>query len=76
MARSTYWVRYRKEEDDGSYRVVRSKAGTLMGLASVLNELLERGWQVVEIGATSPRPLNAKERQVVQTLTRGRVKIR
>lgn len=75
MAKTTYWVRYKKEMPDGSYHLSRAKAGTLMGLASLLNELLDADRQILQVGATAPRPLHAKEKQVVQTLTRDRVKI-
>jgi hypothetical protein len=75
MSTSIYWVHYRKENDSGAYQERRAKAGTLMGLASLLNEITAAGGQIVSVGATAPRPLTAKERQVVQALTRGQVKI-
>lgn len=74
VSRSTYWVRYRSEDDRGGYRLKTAHAGTLMALAAQINELLDRGWEVVALGATSPRELYHKERQVVDTLTRGRMK--
>lgn len=75
MSHPTYWVRYRIEDDDGHYHEKTAKAGTLMSLAAQINEIVEHGWHVVGVGATSPRPLDEKERQVIQALTRGRVEI-
>lgn len=73
MARTTYWVRYRAEDGVGGYHLKTAHAGTLLALVAQLNELLDKGWDVVDLGATSPRQLDAKERQVVDTLTHGRL---
>lgn len=71
---TTYWVRYRLEDETG-YREKTAKAGTLLALASQIGDLAERDWQILAIGALSPRPLEERERQVILQLTRGRVKI-
>jgi hypothetical protein len=44
-----------------------------MALAAQINELLDKGWEVVALGATSPRALDEKERHVVDALTKGRL---
>lgn len=71
---TTYWVRYRAEDENGGYHLKTARAGTLMALAAQINELADQGWEVVALGATSPRKLDAKERQVVDALTRGRLR--
>ena len=75
MSRATYWVHYRAEDGLGGYQLKTAQAGTLIDLAAQLNDLSERGWEVLEVGATSPRELDEKERQVVEALTRGRLSV-
>jgi hypothetical protein len=68
----SYWVRYRSEDERGGYREKTGKAGTIMALASQINEIHDRGWRILSVGANSPRPLDAKERSVISLLTHGR----
>lgn len=75
MSRTTYWVRYQAEDEAGSYHIRVANAATLMALAAQINEVLDQGWRVVGIGATSPRELDDKEQQVVEALTHGRLEI-
>jgi hypothetical protein len=75
VSRTTYWVRYRAEDESGIYRVIIAEADTLMALAAQINDILDHGWEVLAMGATSPRELDDKEQQVVEALTHGRLEI-
>lgn len=70
---STYWVRYQAEDAAGRYAVRVGKAGTLIALAAQINEILDNGWTIDGLGATSPRELATKERSVIAALTHGRL---
>lgn len=75
MSHVSYWVRYRVEDDQGRYVVKIGKAGTILALAAQINEISERAWQIVAVGAHSPRELDERERLALSMLTHGRVKI-
>lgn len=75
MSQVSYWVRYRAEDDHGGYAIKMGKAGTILALAAQIAEISGRGWQIIAVGAQSPRGLDDRERRVLSMLTHGLVQI-
>lgn len=75
--RVRYRIGYRFEDESGTHRSGSKTAGTLWGAVTEINALFEQGAQItyVEKETWSTRPLNLQERDTIEMLTHGRVKL-
>ena len=75
--RIRYRIGYRFEDEVGMHRSGTKSAGTLWGAVTEINALFELGAQItyVEKERWSEEPLDRQERDTIEMLTHGRVKL-
>lgn len=77
MDRVRYRIGYRFEDELGAHRMGTRSAATLWGAVTHINALFEQGAQItyVEKERWSEEKLNRQERDTIEMLTHGRVKL-